>query len=174
MLRVLGSPLCLELIRILDVVSVVPVLMETVREAVWIIDVLLVVSAWVKLMTKLVSVVPVIQVVSVHGVWARHKCVGIIIINHMVIRNSFVIKCVVRIVACMHHRHRMAISIVMFLAIVRISINMHLMVLLFHWQNHMVAMLPVVPSLNVAIVLNDWLVSERVRIERVTHDRNRI
>ena len=118
--------------------------------------------------------VPIIQVISVHGVRAWHKSIGIVVINHMVIGNSFIIKCIVSIVASMHHRHRMAISIVMVLAIVRISIHMHLMVLLFHWQNHMVAMLPVVPSLNVAIVLNDWLVSERVRIERVTHDRNRV
>ena len=173
-LGVLGSPLCLELIRILDVVAVVPVLVETVREAVRIIVVLLVVSSWVKLMSQLVSMMPVIQVISVHGVRAWHKSVGIIVINHMANRNSFVIKCVVSIVASMHHWHRMAISIVIFLAIVRISIHMHLMVLLFHWQNKVVTMLPVVPSLNVTIVLNDWLVSERVRIERVTYDRNRI
>ena len=51
MLRVLSSPLCLKLIRILDVVAVVPVLVITVREAVRIIVVLLMVSAWVKLMS---------------------------------------------------------------------------------------------------------------------------
>ena len=51
MLGVLGSPLGLKLIRILDVVAVVPVLVITVREAVRIIVVLLMVSAWVKLMS---------------------------------------------------------------------------------------------------------------------------
>ena len=51
MLRVLGSPLCLKLVWILDVMAVVPVLVEAMREAVRVLVVLLVISAWVKLMT---------------------------------------------------------------------------------------------------------------------------
>ena len=117
--------------------------------------------------------VPVIQVVSVHGVWARHKGVRIVIADHAMLRKLLVIKSVVRIVCrVLHHVHRVAISIVMLLVVVRI--DMHLMVLLFHWQNQVVAMLPVVPTFNVTIVLDNWLVSECIWIERVTHNRSRV